>query len=227
MHRIAIAIAAAASTVSADVQPFTETFETNAGWNNGDFQPLTEVAAGAKDGSSYVTTQANFQNIDPTSDEGSFLTLFRGEPSVLPGIVPDASGGAFIGDWRASGIQTISLDIRHDGFAPVNFFVRIANINRFPGAIAVFFQPILPGQWTTIELDVSPDSPNFVSFEGQDHAAVFSNAGLVQIGIDARPLATAPNPFTFDLDNVSIDVPGPSVLAAVAFGGLALGRRRR
>ena len=37
------AAAATAATAAGSVQPFTETFETNANWNNGDFQPLTEV----------------------------------------------------------------------------------------------------------------------------------------------------------------------------------------
>ncbi|MEM7754034.1 MAG: hypothetical protein AAF297_00180 [Planctomycetota bacterium] len=230
MIQSAVVTAAAAGLVGtaiASVSPFTETFDTAANWAGSDFQPLTEVATGGLDGSSYVSTTGNFQNVDPTTDEGSFQVLFRGEPSFLPGIVPDASDGAFIGDYIDAGIETISLDVRHDGVAPVNFFVRIANVNRFPGAVAVFFVPVFAGSWATIEIDISADSPNFVSFEGQDYDAVFSNAGVVQVGIDARPLAGIPSDFTFDVDNVSINVPTPGAFAAVALGGFAAARRRR
>jgi MYXO-CTERM domain-containing protein len=217
-----IALAATAGHAAAVVVPFTETFETTAGWANTDFAEPTLVASGGLDGSSYISTQRSFAN----STAGSFEVLFRGEPSLIPGITPDASGGAFIGNWIDAGVDNISFDIRHNGVAPVNFFVRVANVARFPGAVAVAFQPTLAGQWTTISLDLSLDSPNFVSFEGADYNAVFSNAGIIQIGIDAGALGGVPGEFTFELDNVTITPAPGAALALVAAGGL-VGRRRR
>lgn len=218
----AVALASLAGQASAVVVPFTETFDTTAGWTNTDFAQPTLVASGGPDGSSFISTRRSFAN----SSAGSFEVLFRGEPSLIPGITPDASGGAFIGNWIDAGVDNISFDIRHNGVAPVNFFVRIANVARFPGAIAVEFQPVFGGQWTTISLDLTPDSPNFVSFEGADYNAVFSNAGPVQIGIDAGALAGIPGDFTFELDNVTITPAPGAAFALLAAGGLAARRRR-
>jgi hypothetical protein len=223
IHLCAAAVLAlSAGGASGVVVPFVETFETDAAWTNTDFVAPDFVASGGKDGSSYISTTRSFVN----SADGDFDVLFRGEPSLIPGLVPDASGGAFIGNWIDAGVTELSFDIRHNGFAPVNFFARVANAARFPGAIAVAFQPVLPGQWTTITLDMTETSPNFVSFEGQDYASVFTNAGPVQIGIDAGALGGIPQDFTFDLDNVRI-VPTPGTAVALAFGGVLASRRRR
>jgi len=215
-------VAALAGAAFANVDPFTETFETNAGWNDGEFNPLTEVASGSSDGTSYVSTTRTFANTDP----GSFDVLFRGEPSVLPGLIPDASGGAFGGDYISSGITQLSFDIRHNGVAPVNFFARFAPPTRFPGGIAVEFVPVFAGSWTTVTLDISSTSPNFVSFEGMTYEDVFENVGLIQIGVDSTNLAGVPADFTFDLDNVAI-TPTPGVTGVLAIGGLIAARRRR
>ncbi len=217
-----VALASLAGQASAVVVPFTETFDTTAGWSNTDFAEPTLVGSGGLDGSSYISTQRSFAN----SSAGSFEVLFRGEPSLIPGLLPDASGGAFIGNWIDAGVDNISFDIRHNGVAPVNFFVRVANVNRFPGAIAVAFQPTFAGQWTTISLDLSPDSPNFVSFEGADYNAVFANAGIIQIGIDAGVLGGIPGDFTFDLDNVTITPAPGAAFALLGACGLAARRRR-
>ncbi len=217
-----VALASLAGQASAVVVPCTETFDTTAGWSNTDFAEPTLVGSGGLDGSSYISTQRSFAN----SSAGSFEVLFRGEPSLIPGLLPDASGGAFIGNWIDAGVDNISFDIRHNGVAPVNFFVRVANVNRFPGAIAVAFQPTFAGQWTTISLDLSPDSPNFVSFEGADYNAVFANAGIIQIGIDAGALGGIPGDFTFDLDNVTITPAPGAAFALLGACGLAARRRR-
>ncbi|MEM1186354.1 MAG: hypothetical protein AAGI53_15295 [Planctomycetota bacterium] len=222
MKRAILAMAMATGVAAANVDDFTETFETNAGWIDGGFTPLTEVASGSSDGTSYVTTNRSFLNTDP----GSFDVLFRGEPSVLPGIIPDASGGAFQGDYISSGITQLSFDVRHNGVAPVNFFVRIAPPTRFPGAIAVEFVPVFGGSWTTVTIDISSSSFNFVSFEGFTYDDIFDDVGLIQIGIDSTNLAGIPGDFTFDLDNVSI-TPTPGVTGVLAIGGLVAARRRR
>ena len=222
MKTTVLLVAGIAAAATADVQPFTETFEDAAGWIAGDFGPLNEVASGAADGSSYVSTDRSFENTDP----GSFDVLFRGEPSTLPGIVPEPSGGAFQGDYIASGIDTLRFDFRHNGVAPVTAFVRFSPPARFPGAIAVEFAPVLPNQWQTIELDISALSPNFVSFSGASYQAIFNDIGLVQIGVDSTNLAGLPGTFTFDLDNVEI-VPAPSAAGVLGLGLLAAARRRR
>jgi hypothetical protein len=216
------ALTAAASAGS--VSPFTETFEDGASnWLDSGFAPATEVATGGVDNSAYITGQTGFE----FSDSGDFNVVFRGNPGLFPGT--DASDGAFIGDWISSGVTNFSFDIRHNINQPVTFFARIAadtNGAAFPGAVAVAFQPVLPGQWTTVSIDIDPNNPAFVSFSGSDFESIFSRVGFIQIGLAAPDgLLGDPSLFSVDLDNVSI-VPAPAGLALLVPGLIATRRRR-
>lgn len=213
-----------AIATAAPALPFTETFDTGANnWLGGDFLPATEVAAGGIGNSAFISAQTGFEFAEPDG----FNVVFRGNTGFFPGT--DASDGAFNGNWIDAGVTNLSFSVRHDISQPVTFFARIAaNTNGapFPGAVAIAFQPVVAGEWTTISLDISPSNPAFVSFEGSTYESVFSNVGFIQIGV-ATPngLVGDPSLFTVDLDNVSI-IPAPAGLALLV-PGLAAVRRRR
>ncbi len=221
---IATIVLSAGVASAGSVAPFTETFENGASnWLDGGFLPAGEVATGGVDNSAYITAQTGFE----FAEEGGFNVAYRGNTGFFPGT--DASDGAFNGDWISSGVTNFSFDIRHDITAPVTVFARIAANTMgapFPGAVAVAFQPVFAGQWTTVSFAIDPNNPAFVSFEGSDFESVFSNVGFIQIGI-ATPdgLIGDPSVFSVDLDNVSI-VPAPAGFA-VLLPCLAAVRRRR
>ena len=220
-----LAIALSATLASAgSVAPFTEDFEDGASnWLDSGFLPAAEVATGGVNNSAYITAQAGFE----FADVDGFNVIFRGNTGFFPGT--DASDGAFNGDWISSGVTSLSFSIRHNITQPVTLFARIAansNGAPFPGAVAIAFQPVAAGEWTSISFDINPNNPAFVSFEGADFESVFSNVGFVQFGI-ATPqgLIGDPSLFSVDLDNVSI-VPAPAGTALLATGMLAIRRRR-
>lgn len=218
------ALAIPALAVAGSIPPFTEDFEDGASnWLGGDFLPATEVATGGVDNSAYISSQTGFE----FAEEGGFNVVFRGNTGFFPGT--DASDGNFFGDWIAGGVTNLSFDIRHDIATPATFFVRFAansNGAPFPGAVGVEFQPVLPGQWTTVSIDIDPNNPAFVTFEGSTFEAVFSNLGFLQVGVVTPDgFVGDPSLFTVDLDNVSI-VPAPGA-AALLLPGLLATRRRR
>lgn len=215
-----ITAAATAGTTS----PYTETFDAGANnWLGGDFLPPTEFATGGVGDSGYIQAQTGFEFADP---EG-FNVVFRGNTGFFPGT--DASGGAFNGDWISSGVTNLSFSVRHNITQPVTFFARIAADTMgapFPGGVAIAFQPVVAGEWTTISIDIDPNNPAFVSFEGSTFESVFSNVGFIQIGI-ATPVSLIGDPSLFEvgLDNVAI-VPAPAGFAVLVPALLATRRRR-
>lgn len=221
---VVVALTLSAAAIAGPTNPFTETFDNGANnWLGGDFLPPTEFATGGVGDSGYISAQTGFE----FNADGDFNTVFRGNKSLIPGF--DASGGAFIGDWIAAGVNNLSFSIRHDIAEPVTVFVRIAADTfgaAFPGGVAVNFIPVFAGQWTEVSIDINPNNPQFVTFEGSTYQEVFSNVGYVQIGV-ATPTGLVGDPrlFNVDIDNVAI-VPAPAGL--LAFGPvLAAGLRRR
>ena len=130
---------------------------------------------------------------------------------------------AFHAGPSTAGADELRFAVRHDAPAPISFFARVASPFNFPAAVGLVFQPILPGTWTEVVIDLSPDSPQLV-LEGSTYEEVFSNIGHLQIGFDAGDLASIP--LTVDLDSVSV-VPAGGVLPLLMVGGLLGGRRRR
>jgi hypothetical protein len=159
---------------------------------------------------------------------GTSAVLFRANDEF------NASGGALVGNWDAFDVRELSADVWHNAPLPLSFFARASGPLNFPGAVAVAFAPVPPNQWTTIHFDVSPNSPQIVSFEGANYAAVFSNVGHVSLGVNIpAALASDPTLYSFGLDNVSIAVPEPAPFALVALGSVSafalvarLGRRQ-
>ena len=224
---IVVSVAGASLTV-----PFTETFEGGAAdWRQFDsVTAVSIVGSGGPDGSAFARSLADTANAvqGPPQFGGGNLTIVRGHSTFGAN---GASGGAFVGDWIAGGVTNLSFDVRHDADLPLSLFARIATPTNNPGATAVAFAPIVPGQWTTVSIDIDPTNPQFISFGSGNFVSVFSNVGFLQFGVNildpqtGQPLAISQS-FNFDIDNVSI-VPAPGVMALLGLGGLVVVSRRR
>lgn len=207
-----------ASTAGAAVVPFTEDFAAdNADWKDAANTDLAFVAAGGPDASSYVSGSFNFQS----QADGDTPVLLRGQDGF------DSSSDAFVGNWIAEGITEFSAYVRHSAPFPLNFFTRFVSAANFPGGVALDFVPVLPNTWTKVTFDVTATSPQFVTFETANHAAVFSNIGNVQLGVSVpAALAGSAIPITFDLDQPTI-TPEPASVGLMSVGVLGMLRRRR
>jgi hypothetical protein len=210
------AIMLASSSALAAINPYAEDFLTDAaGWVASDgISAPTFVPAGGPDSpaDSFLSTSHNF-----VSDTGSSTPiLFQG--SDLLG----TSGGAFDGDYIAAGVSQISFKVRHFASAPLSMYYRVAP--QFgPGFVAVDFAPVLPGQWTTVTLDLSPSSPNLIP-EGTVYGDIFSNVQLFQIGVAFPSIAGEDADIAFQLDDVTL---APTPATALLLAGLPLVIRRR
>lgn len=211
-------VAAAATT------PFTESFGGgNANWGGGadwqTFAPLDWTATGGHDGGGFVSTTNNFADFTP----GGFpLTLFRGQDNF------GSSGGNFEGDWLSGGIVDFRFWVRHDADVALDYFVRFTPVGANAPSMNLFFdQPVQGGEWTELSLVVSPDNDDFVVGGGPGtFGSVFGNLGKIQIGADVSDLAGIDQEFTFDLSEVSINIPAPGALAVFGLAFAARGRRR-
>lgn len=209
MKIAALATLALTTPAFATIVPFTETFDAgNANWLDGPQNPATWNPGG------FLSTTAD------VSAAGSFgLLLFRGQQNQ------NASGGAFVGDYIAGGINTISFDIRHDADRDLSFIVRFATANNSP-AFVIFSEVFVAANvWTTVSFDISPDNP-LLTFAGGTYDSVAYRIGNVQVLVDRVPGLTEPLVANFDLDNVAI-TPAPSAAALLGLGGLIASRRRR
>ncbi len=208
------ALAAFASGATAAIVPFTEDFTRGAAdWRDAAGNPLTWVAAGGRDGGSFVET--SYLVPDPPPPFGAIL--FRAQDEF------GSSGGAFEGDWIADGVDGFSFFLWHDAPLPLNVFARFAGPANSPGAAGIAFAPVVPATWTKVFIPIFDGSPNLI-LEGASFQDVFSDIGHVQIGIAPGGGLIGQN-ITVRLDKVSI-VPGPGAIAVLA-GLLAVRVRAR
>ncbi|MEM8944971.1 MAG: PEP-CTERM sorting domain-containing protein [Planctomycetota bacterium] len=214
---------------SVNAQPFTENFDTDvADWGdaNSNFNPLTFVASGGPDGSSYATTSAPLSALVGGAG-GSSAILFRAQDEFGD---DGSSDGAFQGNYLAGGIGLVSAFVRHDAPEPLTFLYRGSTAANFPAIAINNDVPVQPNEWTKIFFAFDPNNPELAleSFPfGPDFFAIAASIGHLQIGINIPDnLANNSTPINFDIDQVSITVPEPSTLAMASLAML-IGLRRR
>lgn len=200
---------------------YTEEFATNVtGWENSASLPLTFEASGGPDGSSNASTTFNWFG---------FSNPFGGGPVIFRAAASDnASGGAFIGDWLAGGVTTISAWFYQETSETLTPFIRFASSFNFPGAVINSTTPIAPNTWTQVVFDIDPLNPLCFG-EGVTCAVALSNVGNVQFGTNAPAALIATNQaYDLAIDKVGINtVPEPAtgMMLGVALAGLgAFGR---
>lgn len=211
---------ASGTSAFAIVVPFTEKFESAASnWSIGSvLTPLTYVASGGPDGSSYGSRSFSLTG----SNIGATPILFRGQSNF------NSSANAFVGNWITGGVTKLQFSLRHNVNAPVTFFARISPdpvTSPNPGGVIALTAPTTANQWTTFTVDIGPGSP-FI-YEGTTFDNVFSAVARLQFGVfvDAGT-ANLAGPFTFDIDNVSI-IPATGTLSAAGAALILAARRRR
>lgn len=211
-----------AGVAGATTVPFTEDFTSDvAGWEDPVNDPLTFVPSGGVGGGGHASTTFNFFGF--SSPFGGGPVLFRASASDNP------SGGAFIGDWLADGVASVTAWFRHDAPEPITPFMRVATSFNFPGAVIAQTQSVAAGVWTQITFDVDPSSP-FCIGESVTCTEAFQNVGNLQFGTDVPVALTEQDvAFTFDLDQVSlvpVPEPGTALLFGLGLAGLGWAGRR-
>lgn len=209
----ALALATQTSAAFA-VTNFTETFSTNAsGWLTGASTAPTYHATGGVAGSGYISYTSTFTSA-ASGPMGAppLQILMRGNNSA------NASGDAFVGNWLADGVDSLSVAIRHNYTTPLTLYARL---NAAAGAAASSAPSpaytIAPNTWTKLTLPIINSNPPFLSFGAGTFNSVFSNINDLQIGLYV-PASTTFTNLKFDLDNVSLSVPEPASLGLVGIG---------
>jgi len=214
---LGMAFVSTAHVASAAMVPYVESFSADAAnWEDSVNNPLSYVATGGADGDGYASGAFNYNG---------YSSPFGGGPVVFRASASDgASGGAFVGDWLADGVGTISAFVRHDAPEALSFFMRVATPANFPGAVISSTISVLPNTWTEISWVVDPSNP-FCFPEGGTCASALSSVGNFQIGTNA-PVGLTDDDFayTLDVDVVSIlpiPEPGTALLMVLGLAGLA------
>jgi hypothetical protein len=211
------------SSAQAVTLPFTEEFAIDvSGWENNANSPLSWVASGGPDGSSYA--QASFNYFGFSNPFGGGPVIFRASDA------DNASGDAFVGDWLAAGVASVSAWVYQDTGVDLTYFLRVATAFNFPGAVIANTQTVQSGEWTLLTWAIDPAS-SLCTGETVTCAQALASVGNFQIGTSAPSELTGLNQaFTFGVDRVSLSaVPEPTALALLAAGALGLGwlgRRR-
>lgn len=219
---MAVVLSFVVTPVLAVSVPTSENFTIDvANWaDSSGLAPLSHVSGGGPDGSAYATTTFTFNTGGGAG--GTSAVLFRAQDEF------NSSGHAFEGNWISDKITKLTAQVRHNAPQPLNYFSRFSGPGNFPGGTAIQFAPVLPNVWTTLTFNISPASPQFVTFEGMNFGSVFSDVGHIQLGVSIpAALAADTTAYTYDLDNVIV-TPEPTAmcLAALALGSAAMIRRR-
>lgn len=218
----AVVLGIVASSARAVTVPTSETFNVDAAnWaDSSGLALLNHFASGGADGSGYAS--ANYAFNTGGGAGGTTAVVFRAQDEF------NSSGNAFVGNWVADKITKLTVQVRHNAPQPLSYFGRFSGPGNFPGGTAIQFVPVQPNVWTSLTFNITPTSPQFVTFEGMSFNSVFSNVGHIQLGV-AIPdaLANDTTAYKYDLDNVVV-TPEPTTLCLAAFAfGLVATRRRR
>lgn len=213
------ALALTAAGANAAVVPFTETFESGANnWLQGSFTAPTYNTTGALDGSAFISSTIDLNTAGPFG-----ITVFRGHDEF------DASGDAFVGDYLAGGINTVSFDFRHNAGQDLDIALRVATPANFPSLVVELPEGVASGEWVTLSFELDFFNP-LLTIGGAPTPDTFNsimqNIGNVQISSGRPDGLDTPFLVDFDIDNIAI-TPAPGSLALLGLGGLAATRRRR
>jgi hypothetical protein len=222
---IAVALACCLGNRALAAFPFLEDFTNDAAnWTQSSGGALlNHVASGGPNDDPYVTRNATLPVYQAPGPMGpAAVVVFRGEQTPL------ASNGGFNGNWLAAGIRKVTAYVRHDAGVPLSYTFRFADPNNSPGASYVT-DPVPSGMWTKLSVDVTPTSPQWLTYGAGTHATVFDNIGRIQISAIVPVGSDGTQSVAFDLDRVTVAVPEPAtlVVGATAAAGLALAARRR
>lgn len=219
---IGLLVLLGAAQAGALTVPFTESFDTSvSGWESSANAPLAFVASGGADGGGYASGRYNY--FDYASGFGAGPIVLRASFADTP------SGGAFIGDWIAGAVGTVTAMVRHDAPEALTFNLRLAQPANFPGAFFAGSISVPANVWTQVRWSLDPSAPNCTP-ETISCAAALTDIGTLQIGTSA-PAGLIDDDFayTIDVDQVSLSVvpePGTALLFGLGLGGLAVTGRR-
>lgn len=225
---VAVLAVASATNSAFAVTNYTETFNTNASnWLNVDSTAPTYYSSGGVDGSGYISHTRTFTSLASGPFGAPPLqVMMRGNDAA------NASGDAFVGNWLADGVESLTVAVRHNYTSTLNLYARLDAGGGAAASLA--FDPafaIAPNTWTTITIPIVNSNPPFLSYgsagsvPGAGFNTIFSSMDNLQIGF-YLPASTSFTDLTFDLDNVN--VPEPASLGVLALGAVGLlGRRRR
>lgn len=229
--RLALRIVAAVACLSVGVQaeaafPFVENFTAGAAnWKNNSSGELTHFASGGPGNSAYVSSALDLPAYTaPTPPYYIPLApiVFRAQATDF-----NSSNSAYRANWITAGIKEVTAYLRHDASVPLVWNVRFAEPDNNPGG-SYETPAIAPNVWTKVVIDVTPTSPQNITFGSGSYNTVFDDVGNIQFSA-VVPAGFAGESVTFDLDRVTVAVPEPSTLGLGlgALGLLALAARRR
>lgn len=209
-----VALAATSSAVLAGVTvPFVEDFSDGlSGFtaNNATQQFVTENGNG-------------FARVNATLST-------RGFPAVnliSANLANNPSNGAFSGNYTAAQITRVTFDVRHNGPAPLNFYLRLTQAPaNFPAFLVLSPVPVAAGNgFTTVSFDISATNPLNIPEGPISIPGILSNVGNFQLLVGG-PAQFNGTVVTLDVDNVRL-VPTPATAGVLGLGGVVAMRRRR